>query len=568
MRRETTDVIVKSKVITYTILAVMAVAGIVALAVSHAAYQRRHAELLQLQAQNQADTVFRSDSLQRSLVSYFNRHRFTPHGLLHRSRLSNDRLLAHYLLGRAYADMGDAPMAIAAYLEAADCADTTSSDCNFAVLRSVYGQMSLLYHYQNLPHEELRALSASEHCQWVMRDTFEALSDYARRMGVYHLMHQPDSLMGILGNASDKFEKYGYGKQLTFYYTYPILSCLENNDYEHAKVLLSEAQLNTSMFIAPNIPAKGYELYYYYLGRIYERQGLLDSASVFYRKALAHGYAEAAYKGLLSVSRTNRQSDSVFKYAELYTSTNDANHNMQRTEDIAQVGKLYNYSRAQEQANSLKRKNHILGISLTFITLVLLAAFLYWRQYRQRISLEREILLEEKIRLNSDYAKVMTKYRQAKQKMELLGDENTILAKETSKTIHALESTISEMKQSAGTDNKLMKIYESPVYARLLNSTVPHKCMVAATDSDFSELDQLIKSVAPHFYQFISSYRLQPLEFKLTLCTALLFSASESAILLGLQSNRITNLRTQVNKKLFNMEGAKSLERNLMKKLL
>ena len=40
----------------------------------------------------------------------------------------NDRLLAHYLLGLAYYDHGEAPMALQCYQDAANCADTTDDE--------------------------------------------------------------------------------------------------------------------------------------------------------------------------------------------------------------------------------------------------------------------------------------------------------------------------------------------------------------------------------------------------------------------------------------------------------
>ena len=40
----------------------------------------------------------------------------------------NDRLLAHYLLGLAYNDHGEAPMALQCYQDADDCADTTDDE--------------------------------------------------------------------------------------------------------------------------------------------------------------------------------------------------------------------------------------------------------------------------------------------------------------------------------------------------------------------------------------------------------------------------------------------------------
>ena len=54
----------------------------------------------------------------------------------------NDRLLAHYLLGRAYYEHGEAPMALECYHDAIDCADTTSKDCDYAQLSRVYAQMA------------------------------------------------------------------------------------------------------------------------------------------------------------------------------------------------------------------------------------------------------------------------------------------------------------------------------------------------------------------------------------------------------------------------------------------
>ena len=69
---------------------------------------------------------------------------------------ANDRLLAHYLLGRGYYDHGEAPMALQCYQDAANCADTTSSDCEYAQLARVYAQMAQIFYEQGLYREQLR----------------------------------------------------------------------------------------------------------------------------------------------------------------------------------------------------------------------------------------------------------------------------------------------------------------------------------------------------------------------------------------------------------------------------
>ena len=131
------------------ICGVIAIAGVMLLGYGIMAGIRHdrtmHAALMQLQADNQADTIFTSDSAARALVRYFD----------HPWHNANDRLLAYYLLGRAHADMGEAPQAIEDYQTAIERADTAAADCDFRLLRNVYGQMADVYDAQNLPEDEL-----------------------------------------------------------------------------------------------------------------------------------------------------------------------------------------------------------------------------------------------------------------------------------------------------------------------------------------------------------------------------------------------------------------------------
>ena len=99
--------------------------------------QRMRRLLLLTNAQNKCDTVFRSDSIQRLLVDYYESH-----------GSANERMLAHYLLGRAYYDMGEMPMALNAYQLA--LADTTETGQDYYQLSRIYSQMANIYYHQNL----------------------------------------------------------------------------------------------------------------------------------------------------------------------------------------------------------------------------------------------------------------------------------------------------------------------------------------------------------------------------------------------------------------------------------
>ncbi len=60
---------------------------------------------------NRNDEAFSAADVQ-PYIDYFDRH-----------GEPNDQMLAHYLLGRAYHEQGEAPMALQCYQQAIECAD-------------------------------------------------------------------------------------------------------------------------------------------------------------------------------------------------------------------------------------------------------------------------------------------------------------------------------------------------------------------------------------------------------------------------------------------------------------
>ena len=100
---------------------------------------RMRYRLHRLNALNKVDTLFRSVDEAKELADYFDDHG-TP----------NEQMLAYYLLGRAYYDIHEAPMALSCFQTASEKADTTAADCDFRQLSRVYGQMSNIFYHQNL----------------------------------------------------------------------------------------------------------------------------------------------------------------------------------------------------------------------------------------------------------------------------------------------------------------------------------------------------------------------------------------------------------------------------------
>lgn len=105
--------------------------------------ERMYYELVKMKAENKADVQFTSDSIIKDVVKYY------------KGEDANERMLAYYLLGRVHSDMGEAPEALQAYYDAIESADTARADFDYNTLIAVYGQMSQIFHKQNLPEDEI-----------------------------------------------------------------------------------------------------------------------------------------------------------------------------------------------------------------------------------------------------------------------------------------------------------------------------------------------------------------------------------------------------------------------------
>ena len=109
-------------------------------------------QLEELEQQNRRGEPMLNDSLAEDLVSYFDRH-----------GNANDRMRSRYILGRTYYCLGELPRALELYNEAADCADTTAADCDFAKLSRVYAQRAAIFHSQVQPTSQLEDLRKAEY---------------------------------------------------------------------------------------------------------------------------------------------------------------------------------------------------------------------------------------------------------------------------------------------------------------------------------------------------------------------------------------------------------------------
>ena len=192
-----------------------------------------------LNAVNRADTVLTAthrDEAQE-LADWFDRH-----------GSANEQMLAHYLLGRCYADMHEAPMALHCYQEAISRADTTAADCDFAQLSRVYGQPALIFYQQGLYRNQLEYEDIASAYAWRGNDTLAALRCYAMKGAAYDQLQMKDSAILIYKNAVELLKLYKYNKVAAGFSGAIAKKLIDKGEMSKALPYLQEYERNSGYF--------------------------------------------------------------------------------------------------------------------------------------------------------------------------------------------------------------------------------------------------------------------------------------------------------------------------------
>ena len=514
---------------------------------------------------NRADTVFTEAWLPTvdSLVSFFDHH-----------GNANERMMAHYLQGRVHHDMGETPASLQAYYDAIDYADTTKVDCDFITLRSIYGQMSRIFHQQDLPHDEIWAIRHFIDC---MRRTSN-MEDYvvarSQLIRPYYLLGEKDSVLQIIIDTYQSLKHLGKDQRAASILSVPIHIYIERRDLQKAKQIMDIFENESGQFDENGNIAKGREYYYYTKGLYKLAINDYQSAEQYFRKVILYGYLSEGYKGLLSVYREKQNMDSIVRFSCLYEAAQDSIHNKMQTDVIHQMSSLYNYSRSQREAEqereNTRKARIMLGVFL-LITIVLMGIigiiFLLYRRKQQKkreriCKLERELedtklarreVQEELKRLKANDYEGMIAEKERKEaeltrEIERLQAENNIYkGKDAIKEKDCLEdfrsSKIAQlfMKRAKGKSERLMP-----------------------TDAEWSMLmSQFGKDIPITLKSFAENKPLSPLEQRI--CVLLFLDIPEKSISIMTDSvaSTVSNAKARANEKLFGKKTAHSLKTNL-----
>ena len=337
-------------------------------------------QLEALEQQNRSGEQMLNDSLAESLVKYFDRHGD-----------ANERMCAKYILGRTYYCLGELPRALETYYEAADYADTTAADCDFAKLSRIHAQSADVFHKQVQPRSELKELRLAEYYAKKGKDTLMAIECYALQAGAYDFLHIDDSVILIKENAAQLFSEINKPQRAAQTIGTIISSLVIKGDFVKAKRYCDLYEGQSGLFDEKGIIKKGCEIYYYMKGDYYIATHQLDSAEYMFRKELRDGKdlnnQIAGCKGLQNVYEQRRNSDSIAKYASKAYELNDSAYSLSEMQNVQQLQASYNYNHHKFLAVQKEAEAKIawLTSALVIVTAVFVTAILLWiffRRYR------------------------------------------------------------------------------------------------------------------------------------------------------------------------------------------
>ena len=547
-------------------------------------------QLEQLEQANRADSVMRNDSLAKDLVAYFDKHG-TP----------NERMRAHYILGRTYSDIGEAPCAISSYQDAIDAADTTVSDCDFYTLGSVYSQMATVYHSQLLLTNEIEARNKATHYDYRANEIKWAIYNQVLSSGAYILLNKKDSAEIILKSALEQYRKHGFKQQALRYSKTLLLLYTESPQrLDEAKALMDQFEAESDLFDEHHELPPSQRQYYYYKGKYFENIHKLDSAEYYYRKIYRPGMSYASqdpmYRGLLSVFSKRHQADSIAKYAMLYCMTNDSSIALKDQDVIAQMAANYNYSRLQKEAheNEVKAYKRLIGLIVTAVVLaiILIAAFMLWKNNQRKINrLKKEFAnatdeyeenLHELQLLESTHQQVIAtiqqeltkaqgessgfreKYAKAQQTISQINQDYESEKSRLLEENEMFQKRIGEL-QKNGIISKYQSVSESfdkEIIVKRIRE-IANTPLTPVTYIEWNELTKAFENNYPSLFHDLSLHCNIPQYIRVCILTVLGIGSNDQANMLGTTKSRISNIKYALNKALFMEASSRTLYKNL-----
>ena len=504
----------------------------------------RHMKLLLLKAKvrNKLAMPMSTDSL-KDIADYFDKHGD-----------SNERMLAYYILGCAYFDGKDAPMALQYFHEAAAKADTTDSSCDFLTLHRIHVWSAEIFRSQFAFSDAFHENSLAFKYAMKAKDTLNAIITYEQKANIYKLKGNIDSVISIREKLYGLYSKYGY-KRETAYSLGPLIDIYaKNGNISKAKHALDVYEKMSGRFDKYGNIKKGLEVHYAIKGYYYLSINDYDSARLCFDKCLKttsnypndFGYS---YEGLTELYKKLHRPDSVAKYSELTRQMSDTIYARMSTEHLQQMQAMYNYNRYRQNAEEAEKD----ALRTKYISIIIIMAIMA-AAIGGALAVRTYIIRKRRARVDEikEYKRKINELEMSKAELESINNglnvEVNRMIEEKTKKIDILKTEY-EKNFNNVKDKDLFEC--EPIVIQIRWKA--RKTTKPMDKDEISRLKELFKDYRP-----LSNWEntLNNNEYLICLLVRLDFVPAEICILTDLSSSNISNIRKRLLEKMTGREGS------------
>ena len=507
----------------------------------------RHMKLLLLKAKvrNKLAMPMSTDSL-KDIADYFDKHGD-----------SNERMLAYYILGCAYFDGKDAPMALQYFHEAAAKADTTDSNSDFLTLHRIHAWSAEILRSQFAFSDAFHENSLAFKYAMKAKDTLNAIITYEQKANIYKLKGNIDSVISIREKLYGLYSKYGY-KRETAYSLGPLIDIYaKNGNISKAKHALDVYEKMSGRFDKYGKIKKGLEIFYAIKGYYYLSINDYDSARLCFDKCLKttsnypndFGYS---YEGLTELYKKLHRPDSVAKYSELTRQMSDTIYARMSTEHLQQMQAMYNYNRYRQNAEEAEKD----ALRTKYISIIIIMAIMA-AAIGGALAVRTYIIRKRRARVDEikEYERSISELKKARRELDILTENRQTrmesLIKEKEEEIERLQKEKVEYEKKKDIAARIMPFADEPVVRILRRHAEKEHVMMSGEERKM--LISLFDS-----YEEISRLKavLSESEYELCLLIKLGFAPSQINMLTGRSLQDIANIRKRMYNRITGKDGS------------
>lgn len=502
-------------------------------------------QLVYAKGMNKGFVNFTTDSVMKQVADYYDDH-----------GTSNEQMLAHYLLGCAYRDMGEYPAALSCYQDAVEKADSTDAACDYSLLTRIYQQEGGLFLHQNMPQNAKEVLEKAEKAAWIAKDTLAALLSREHKSYVYEQLRDYHAVIDNCLKVRNLYLKYGYVLEANRILGVPLKALLYTKQYAKLKWCMDVYETKSGYF-SPNSFSNivDYSSYYTVKGMYYLALNN-DSALSFFKKANMYRANFQNDKewaiGMYDYFKLKNSVDSMICYAELALAFNDSISESREVTAMQLVSVSFRYNRYQQLAQQQKQaaKDKIVQMKLILISVFLISIsmvlliFLYTRNLKTKRKLDA-ILLETMRKTIADNEQELLSRKHDLSKMEVANSDMSNVIEEKSKLISELNTELAALCDETSEQCNLTEINNSLVDKAIVKRfEILAKEKKCPSESQWKLLTRVFAQFFPQFRaELCKQNSLKEKEYRLCMLIWLGFSPCELAILMNMSKSNVSNRR-------------------------